>query len=339
MVPLTSIHPVHTFVCENSHPPFLSHNKMEEDTGRAIAKHNHSVDYFGVAIDIRKSDVQKAIRRGLLQQALSSFFAGYTLLSLFPGNQTALAVQTNFINRLIIIAVEDVGLADPNLLRTILPILYGMSRRKIERDSETLAAVVQALVHAKTSRLCSHLFHAYKQASREKAIKEGVVFCTLDDISLETPDCFAWLETKDPKEIFALIRAHSRCTVHLSEFELLEKLYTHASAFGKANVIRYLLGLAHYLSVPETERGAYVTTELHAKAYELERVSYSMIHPLVTHDVDVFLPPLRDSVDVHTAEGRRMGHDAKRFRQVGACVEDAHEVMNDDVLERIYVSV
>lgn len=305
------------------------------ETGLAVAKHNHSVDYFGVAMDVRKSDMQKAIRRGLFHQAISSFFAGFNMLNLFPGNKTALAIQTNFINRLMVIAVEDIGLANPALLRTILPILFGMSKRKISRDADTLASIVWELTNSKKSRLCSHLFHGYKQSNRDIAREKGVVFA--EKTTLETRDCFSWLETKQPEEIFECVRTHDACKPHLCEFELLEKIYRNASAFGKPNVIRYVLGLAHYLSVPNTEHGAFVKAQMEAGKYAMETVSSSMLEPLLAHDEAVFLPPLEDSKDVHTAEGRRTGHDAKRFRHVGAIVEDAHELMNDSVLESVYL--
>lgn len=307
-------------------------------TGLAVAKHNHSVDYFGVAIDVRKSDVQKAIRRGVFQQAASSFFAGFNMLELFPGNKTALAIQTNFINRLIIIAVEDVGLANPALLRTILPILHGMSKNKVPRDPDVLASIVLELVNSPKSRLCSHLFNGYKKTNRKLAVEKGVVFSSGSTINLETPDCFGWIEDQTPEEIFDVIHAHPRCKPFLTDFILMAKIHKTASKFGKPNMIRYILGLAHYLSVPDTERGQFVTAEMQRVGTVMEGISSSVMVPLLLNDPVIFLSPLDDSADVHTAEGRKAGHDSKRFRQTGALVENAHRLMNDSILECIYLA-
>jgi len=286
------------------------------DTGLAKALHNHSVDYFGIPIDVRKSNLQKAIRRGLLDQALSSFFAGFDLLNLFPGNQVALATQTNFINRLIVIAGEDVGVANPRLLRTTLPILYAMSARKQARDPGVLSSIIYELVESPKSRLCSHLFHAYKGAA--------------PGASLATPDCFAWITAKPPRELFAALRANCLLAPHLEHFALLERIYNKSSKFGKPNMMRYTLALAYFL-VAEGAQGDFVRAEM-AKEDVLLRPS-----PL-HHDRGVFIAPLPESEDVHTLTGRKRGSDSVVFRHVGAVVTNAHPLMNDAELEARYIT-
>lgn len=311
------------------------------DTGKALAKHNHSTDYFGIAIDVRKSDIQKAVRRGMFQQACSSFFAGYNLRTMFPKSTTALSVQTNFINRLMVIAVEDIGMANPNLIRTILPVLNEMSTRKIDRDPYMLTAIIHALVESPKSRLCSHLASVYRAANRKLAESKGVVFLVgAETITLDTPDCFTWLETKSSLEIFGWIQADPACVPHHQHFDLLQKVYKKASAtFGQPAFLRYMLALAHYLNV-KNERGEYVTAELTKSPYVLEPFSTAFVSLLIHPSTAVFLDPLEDSVDYHTKKGRSGGDSVsslkKRFRMVGAEVKNAHPVMNDSVLEEIY---
>ena len=149
------------------------------NVGKAIAKHNHSIDFWGTPIDERKSDVQKAIRRGLVTQALFSFSCGIQMIELFPNNSTAKAIVTNFINRLIVIAVEDVSLANPRLVKSILPTLTLMSRKPYLRNKKTLDWIVTELANSPKSRLCSHLYNAYKDG---------------DDATLDSPECFQWID-------------------------------------------------------------------------------------------------------------------------------------------------
>ena len=256
--------------------------------------------------------MQKAIRRGLEEQALCSFFAGYDLLSFFPGKSTALAIQTNFINRLMVIATEDIGLANPLLLRAVLPILWDMSTERHTRKPELLAAIIKCLVASPKSRLCSHLAYAYKNWTPNK------------DTSLKSRDCFMWLDT--PDVVFTKILLNSQCVPFKSHFALLRKIYNRASKSGKPAFFRYMLALAHFLNVDGTQ-GEFVTEQMKSNdTPELINI----------HVEREFRAPLEESVDVHTQSGRKAGADVKRFRQMGALVTNRHPLMVDDDLELNY---
>lgn len=227
-----------------NHKSQISHMSV----GKAVIKFNHSVDFYGTPIDIRKSDVQKAIRVGKGSQARNSFFCGFQMLILFPLNKTAMGMQTNFINRLMVIAVEDIGLANVPLLISILPVLFAMSRNKMSRNINMLNGIIAALIYAKLSK------------------------------------------------------------------------------FGKPNMIRYTLGLAHYLNA-ENKQGVYIRDQMAGGECGFESLKC---------EEHVYVAPLVQSADVHTRQGRKQGADVKRFRQVGALVENSHPLMNDKDMEENY---
>ena len=286
--------------------------------GKAVALHNHSVDFSGVAIDVRKSDVQKAIRRGLTKQAIGSFIAGFELVHLFPESdetnehRVAKSVQTNFINRLIVILVEDVGLANPRLVKYALPVLFGMSTGKRKRDLDTLCGIIVCMCESEKSRLCSHLFHAFKKTEKT-------------EITLEDPSCFSWLVTKDPEDVFSKILC-KELSEYKTGFLELRAVYKKSSKFGKPNVIRYALGLGHYL-LEKSEKGDFVRAEMQKPFLAI--VPFRFLGPL-------YPCPLVESVDIHTKAGRKAGSTVKRFKQEGAQVENASKLMNDPVLEDFY---
>lgn len=301
--------------------------------GLAISLHNHSVDESGTPIDVRKSDVQKAIRRGMSLQALGSFFAGFNMPILFPDApdstpkakleaKTSKGIQTNFINRLIVIAVEDIGLANPLLVQSIIPILFAMSTRKQVRNPDILINIIQRMADSPKSRLCSHLFHAYKASNRLVRIERGL---ELDQTGLEYPNCFSWIDTLQASVVFGKLFENPACKVFLSEFKMLAAIYSKSSKFGKPNVIRYALGLGHFLNA-KSKQGEFVTTEMNKARMQLSGVQQHFD----------CLPPLADSVDIHTRIGRKAGANVKRFKEVGAEVENADELMNDVILEEIY---
>lgn len=318
-------------------PPAIVPPHLLAIRGKSVAKHNHSKDFFGFDIDVRKSDVQKGVRRNLFTQTACSFFAGYNMRVMYPESSTALAIQTNFINRLIVIAGEDIGLAHPALLKHTIPILYTMSSKKETRDPAMLLRVLRAYVEAPKSRLCSHWFNAYRKSNRELAISRGFGFLDKSQVTLATLDCFTWIEDLEEDELFKRINDSEPCKPHLDFFKTLQRIYKKASKFGQPNMIRYMLALAHYLNVPGP-KGNFVREQMSVK-FELESFQdASMLDPLQSHAQDFYLPPLDDSADVHTKSGRKNGRDAHLFRVVGAEVVNKHHLMIDDAMEDFYLN-
>lgn len=343
--------------------------QQSSNRGLAVSKHRYSMDFFGVAIDQRKSDLQKAVRRGLTEQALVSFFAVYNMTTLFPELQkreakveksprtpaeleasAAKGNQTNVVNRLLVIAMEDVGLANPHLVRSIVPVLHDMSKTPAKRDPYKLAWIVTQLCESKKSRLCSHAARAYLLVNRERALQMGLKLGD-GEVTLASLNCFEWLDekspiAKSPDEIFGIIRAKFegpfRHPPLLPMFETLIKVYKGLSSdFAKPAAIRYILALAHFL-VADDARAKFVQEQIAMPTEPVrDHPDRALVDRLQSHDKALYdaHPVMTDSVDYHTSAGRRSGASKELFRLVGAHVENESELMVDPVLKSIYEDV
>ena len=107
--------------------------------------------YSGFQSDEVKSAMQKAIRRGFLydacQWALEMFRTGPTL-------------RSNVWNRLIIIAVEDIGPADPLAMIKIYHLMKGGKENPL-----SLVTAVSILCKAKKSRINDNAVYFYPKVS------------------------------------------------------------------------------------------------------------------------------------------------------------------------------
>lgn len=307
------------------------------DIGAAVAKHNHSIDHWGVAIDERVSDLQKRIRQGDAHGSMFTFFCGFNMPSMFPGNKTALAIQTNFTKRLLVIAVEDVGLANPWLVKSILPHLLSMIKDRHARDAGVLAQIVKDLADSHKSRLCSHMYHAYHPMNAKQAAEAGL---SLEPArTFADPACFAWISVTDPNELIAkAIKSVQHIDGVYSTFNALKMAYGLASEKSKSNVLRYIVGLAHMLNV-EGDAGDYVRADMAClNEYQAKNFSKSYLRALVTSDPSLEVEVLEESVDIHTKRGKRMKRTVVDFRTEGALVHDEHPLLRSEVMLGIYLN-
>ncbi len=154
--------------------------------GLAVAKHRVGRSASGTALDVVKSDLQKAIRMGRASQALMAFFELYNMPTIFPNSSTAKGNQTNVLNRIVVCAMEDIGPANIPLVIAICDqvklhttalasrgndvgnqaevmkaVAIYRRQRKYDGTPQALAALVEQMALSPKSRLASHLWHAY----------------------------------------------------------------------------------------------------------------------------------------------------------------------------------
>lgn len=152
--------------------------------GKAKLIYRHSTSFHGFQVDELKSALQKAIRRGQSDTACKAFAEMSNLLSLFPNQTIAKSIRTNAINRVIICALEDVGVANPPLvlytLENLLPMTW--KKKRADFDFESVITCVMRLADSPKSRVTSWLHHAYGvEANRELSAAEGLVWHELED--------------------------------------------------------------------------------------------------------------------------------------------------------------
>jgi len=129
------------------------------DQRRYAGRLGGSQTYHGIPIDIAKSGMQKAVRRGQQEWALMYLFELLGLGSMEPSG----AVITNTYNRLAVCAAEDVGLAQ---LDVTLAIIDRVNQRdkgdhKLPIPNAELAAMTQLLCASRKTRVCSHIWRSY----------------------------------------------------------------------------------------------------------------------------------------------------------------------------------
>jgi hypothetical protein len=286
----------------------------------ASVNYRKPLDYFGRPLDQIKSMFQKGVRLGEEIEALSGFFACYNLRSLFLESSKSLAFQTNIINRLIVCICEDVCYANPILIRDTLPRLILMSKKPDLRNAQYLANVVKTVTKSKKSRWCSHAAAYF----RKQEITE--VF------DLSKPECFTWL-VEDENWPDRLETIKNAIKIEPDLFKILFGYYKKSGKKNQRNLMRFIVGLAHFLTV-ESDQGIFFRTGWKSEEkIILEEVD---IVPYLTHDKSMY-PEVPDyAVDVHTAKGRSLKRDGKRFRAVGARIENEHSLFKNEEYETVY---
>src|SRR3990170_1353739 len=106
---------------------------MEKNKNKAHLGYRNSKSWHGLRIDELKSHMQKAIRRGNFDEASKAFASMANMLDLFPGETLAKSIRTNAINRIVICALEDVGVAAPSIVMGVLRRLLPMTRKGKKR--------------------------------------------------------------------------------------------------------------------------------------------------------------------------------------------------------------
>lgn len=111
----------------------------------------------GIDVDIAKSALQKAIRRGDLDLACTMALRMNEFLNIEDGK----AVRSNMLNRIPVIAGEDIGMAN---LDTILKLDEWLDRVRSVDSDLTLVRMIVLLCKSEKSRLGSHVNAVFYQA-------------------------------------------------------------------------------------------------------------------------------------------------------------------------------
>ena len=129
------------------------------DQRRYVGRLGGSCTYHGIPVDISKSGMQKAVRRGQQEWALMYLFELVGLGQIEPSG----AILTNTYNRLAVCAAEDVGLAQ---LDVTLAIIDRVNQRdkgehKLQIPNAELASMAQLLCASRKTRVCSHIWRSF----------------------------------------------------------------------------------------------------------------------------------------------------------------------------------
>ena len=124
-------------------------------TNHQVLGYRKAFTHCGVALDVFKSALQKSARRCETQNA--AWFAQEIIMVKKlsdPNNKSAKAIHTNLINRLKVIAIEDVS---PRCVGNVNDIFKYLDDWCIDERVIGLAKAIQILFSVKKLRVCSHL--------------------------------------------------------------------------------------------------------------------------------------------------------------------------------------
>lgn len=142
-----------------------------------FAKSNASE--HGFAPDILKSGVQKYVRRN---SRVKAFACLAELLSFSRAGEAAKGMVTNTLNRLMIIAAEDIGLANVQLVARVIHEVSALkeklkSKDMSRKDRKALFGLVALMCASPKTRIMSHAYYVYANPeSKEEREKHDIVW-------------------------------------------------------------------------------------------------------------------------------------------------------------------
>jgi hypothetical protein len=145
--------------------------------------------------DVIKSGLQKYVRRGATEKAL--FCAGELDLFKYAEDGRAEGIRTNFIHRMMIIYLEDIGTANLALwpiLDAQVFALLAARRKDAAKEVELISQMVREMCASEKSRSCSHLrATTFVQDATTRAVlaTESAEFPTVAAIHAEWADAAA----------------------------------------------------------------------------------------------------------------------------------------------------
>jgi len=315
--------------------------------------------FSGYSLDIVKSALQKYIRRG------ESFLARNAAVEMFRlGEIGGTAAVTNLCNRLVIIAHEDIGLANWSLVQSVTREILNKNR-----NINVLLEIVDLLAQSSKTRLGSHAFRAFTQKSVEEYAKSlGVMIDTnfskqdlenakkesFGDVSEELLPylstfrerlknknmnaitwAFKYLLKSQGKKVVRMRKSNDKSGMTTNPAILLWKILENFLPKETFNLM-----VQSYFSLNEPR--LYLVNSILAVIYENTDTPKTGIKKICRKQNVKLLRgryklEIKDYVvDKHTLKGRQMGANRKQFVEQGAIVLPQNEKYYDSVLAKIY---
>lgn len=292
--------------------------------GESSPLYNHAKDPWGHSISVRKSDFQKAIRRGDFRQAVVSFFVCYNLARIYPANTSAKIIRTNILNRLCVCVFEDIGVANVPLVNyvcsSIENVVNGLKENESKNFDSLLGSLIFQMCISKKTRLQSHISHAYNEKNAYIAINRYELKWNNDPKSDVDPNYIRVLE-KDHRLAWKYYRR-----------AFPEYIYTTWQRFNAKNriaVIRYVFLVSHlmntnYVHFPDI-KSSFLKLYPIPKQYVMEKYYQNKIK----------LDPKPYAYDMHV-KGTRTEEDIKQFRNQGCYITNEDQRFNIKTYRDIY---
>jgi len=163
------------------------HNKMNDDDSNdddsgmqeiiSTIKTTYRVESIsGIHISVLKSAIQKYIRRSMYEKAL---WSASRLDLFYYGDKRGEAIRTNFLHRLMIIFMEDIGFCGIQYWKQLDYLLMDIcikKRKTKERNREEEIRAIREVVkilsnpELEKTRSCSHLYNIFTESDKVKEL-------------------------------------------------------------------------------------------------------------------------------------------------------------------------
>lgn len=308
-----------------------------------------SVTHFGYPLDLCKSSMQKAIRRGEVYDALTWGFEMFNL-----DQVGGVSARTNIINRLAVSAAEDIGPANPSLVVDIL-----RSPWEQEPHPDVFRGLLVRATQSPKSRLGDYLWTAFANTEgRKEAARLGL----LTEVTVVSWE--GWLpgdfEDPEPRRLlnsFAsyLSARNCSCLFYLKQYMTYSKLKIVPRGRIRRPAV-LIFEVLKPLLPPDWEgvlRDAFLRMSewLPFVVLAVILAVYPKYPPVGTYS-EVLTPTLEElrnhqytltvrdyAVDKHTQAGRTLGRGRREFALVGSVVTNEDPEFSDETLREIFIRV
>jgi hypothetical protein len=292
-------------------PSHILQNKMS-------TKYRDTKTLNGYSFDVAKSALQKYIRRGCIEKSL--YLAAEMDMFRWAGAKSQL---TNFYNRIRVITLEDVGLANPHVLIEVDALLKAWINKTDIKPSLELLNCVKLLTMSPHCRYYSHLRYYMKEKVCEddkediqKKIKDCIinkdvkVFCYVQKIlDMEKLDVKINKSNRPGFLIFDIVKKLKLKTKNQKLFD--DSLAICEEWYKTLKVKENFLCCIHpiYLYIMETNE------DIFFNVMDTSLIKYyDKVLSNKTIKIDSFV------YDMHTRKGRNMGKNITDFVTEGAMV-------------------
>ena len=300
--------------------------------GASKSVYQHSTDAWGFSVSVRKSDMQKAIRRGDFRQAMVAFFACYNLSRIFgPGDANAKLIRTNIMNRLVICAVEDIGVANVMLVNLVAHTVDNLltafksgdtdPNRYIKDFAErALANIIYQMCISKKTRIQSHLAHAYHEKNAHLSVNQFGLDWNYNPKSASDPN-FIRVVQQDQAYAWRLYRTNVHGAIY--------KAWKRMSGNNRIQIIRYVFTALYYSNVGTIP------------VDHLTSINYSNVRVPEKYKLELYFQnkikedPKPYAYDMHVT-GERTPEEKAKFRREGCYITNEDVRFNNRQYKKIY---
>ena len=300
--------------------------------GMSSSVYRKSVDPWGYSVELRKSDLQKAIRRCDFRQAMVAFFSCYNLSRIYKDDTNAKSIRTNMLNRLCVCAVEDIGVADPVLVNwvltnidNVLDLLKNGKKPFVKYMDNHVERIISSIIYqmccSKKTRIQSHLSHAYNNTNAQISINKYGLKWNYKPTCISDPNFirlfeenhnFAW---KQSKHVVPAI---------------LYKTWKRLTGNNRNAIVRYVFTALHF-----SESGLLTFDQINSPNYSIRPIPERYDLKLY-YENKIKLKPQPYAYDMHVGGVNKTPEEKKKFRTVGAFITNEDAKFDNKVYKQIY---